>query len=152
MKYTIALAVFAAGALAQSSTITSAPAAPSASLSPELQCVAKCDDSDVTCKAACLGIARPNESQAIDTNECAAKCDQGDGSPEATDKYAKCQQDCFYSLFPSSQTIAPFAPGGASTAAGAAASATDAAGSAASSGKFWPPPSAFGGSLDIDTS
>lgn len=131
MKYAAVLAAFAAGALAQSGT-TSAPV-PSATLSPQLQCVAKCAGGDVTCQAACLGIARPNESQAIETNECAAKCDQGNGSPEATDKYAKCQQDCFYSKFPSSQTIAPFAPGAASTAAGAGASATSAAGSAAGS-------------------
>ena len=132
MKYAAVLAAFAAGALAQSGTVTSGPA-PSATLSPQLQCVAKCNGGDVTCQAACLGIARPNESQAIETNECVAKCDQGNGSPEATEKYAKCQQDCFFSKFPSSQTIAPFAPGAASTAGSAGASATSAAGSAAGS-------------------
>ncbi|KAF2634941.1 hypothetical protein P280DRAFT_554170 [Massarina eburnea CBS 473.64] len=132
MKYAIVLAAFAAGALAvpqQSGTITSAPAAASVTLGPQLSCVATCKAGDVTCQAACLGIARPNESQVIDTNECAAKCDQGDGSPEATNKYAECQQNCFYSKFPSSQTAFGAGNAVASSAASAGASVTDSAGS-----------------------
>jgi hypothetical protein len=88
----------------------------------------QCDDSDVTCKAACLGNARPNASQVIETNECAAKCDQGDGSTEDSIAYGKCVDSCINSLFPSSQTA--FAPGGAG---GAAASASGSAASAAAS-------------------
>ncbi|KAF1959153.1 hypothetical protein CC80DRAFT_533363 [Byssothecium circinans] len=128
MKYATALVALAAGALAQSGTITSAPA-PSASLSPQLTCVATCKAGDVTCQAACLGIARPNESQVNETTECAAKCDQGDGSPEATKKYADCQQSCFFSKFPSSQTAFGAGNGAASSGASAGASATNSAGS-----------------------
>lgn len=138
MKYSAALLALAAGVFAlpqeSGSSITSAPVA-SASLTPQVSCALSCDPADVTCQAACLGIARPNSSQAVETNECAAKCDQGDGSPSATEKYAKCQQDCFASLFPSTQTIAPFAPGAASSAgASAGASATGSSSGAASTG------------------
>jgi len=140
MKYSAALLALAAGVFAlpqeSGSSITSAPVA-SASLTPQVSCALSCDPADVTCQAACLGIARPNSSQAVETNECAAKCDQGDGSPSATEKYAKCQQDCFASLFPSTQTIAPFAPGAASSAgASAGASATGSSSGAASTGKW----------------
>lgn len=134
MKYSIALVALAAVAFAlpqEQSSITSAPA-PSASLDPRIaslmSCVQSCDPTDVTCQAQCAGVARPNSSQAVETNECAAKCDQGDGSKEQTEAYAKCQADCFASLFPSTQTAAPFAPGAASSgAAGTTASGSNSA-------------------------
>jgi hypothetical protein len=66
-----------------------------------------CDPGDVTCQAQCVGVARPNSSQVVETNECAAKCDQGSGSPEDTQKFADCQQDCYAKYFPSSQTLTP---------------------------------------------
>lgn len=129
MKYSFAIAALAAVVFAlpqQDSTITSAPA-PTPSLDPAtaslVSCVNKCDASDVTCKAQCVGVARPNSSQAVETNECAAKCDQGDGSPAATEAYAKCQAACFESLFPSTQTVAPFAPGSPSSGAAPSGSA-----------------------------
>lgn len=135
MKYTAALIALAAGALAlpqEASSITSAPTA-SVSLTPTQSCLASCSAGDVTCQAACVGVARPNSSQAVETNECAARCDQGDGSPEATEAYAKCQQDCFASLFPSTQTLAPFAPGAASS--GAAGASASGSGGAAATGR-----------------
>jgi len=67
-----------------------------------------------------LGNARPNASQAIATNECAAKCDQGNGSPESAIAYAKCIDGCINSLFPSSQTA--FGPGAAASNAAASGS------------------------------
>lgn len=146
MKYSVAILAFAAGVFAfpqDSASITSAPV-PSASLTPAVSCVLDCAAGDVTCQAACMGNARPNSQQVVDTNECAAACDQGSGSKEDTEAYAKCQQDCFASLFPSSQTNFQGAAGGVSSAASAAASAassavasaTNAAGSAVSSGKL----------------
>ncbi|KAF2442439.1 hypothetical protein P171DRAFT_474804 [Karstenula rhodostoma CBS 690.94] len=142
MKYSVAILAFAAGVLAlpQDASITSAPVA-SASLTPAVSCVLDCEAGDVTCQAACMGNARPNSQQVVDTNNCAAACDQGSGSKEDTEAYAKCQQDCFASLFPSSQTNFQGAAGGVSHAASAAASAassavasaTNAAGSAVSS-------------------
>jgi hypothetical protein len=80
-----------------------------------------CDAGDVTCQAACLGNARPNASQAVATNECAANCDQGDGSTEASDAFGACQAACINSLFPSSQTA--FAGAGAAVASSAASAA-----------------------------
>ncbi|KAJ4345487.1 uncharacterized protein N0V89_011619 [Didymosphaeria variabile] len=145
MKYSIAVLAFAAGVLAlpqESASITSAPtSAASPSLTPQVSCIQECDAGDVTCQAACMGNARPNASQVVETTECAANCDQGSGSKEDTEKYAKCQQDCYASLFPSSQTNFQGAVGGVSSAASAAASgvssavasATNAAGSAAAS-------------------
>jgi len=136
MKYSIAILAVTAGVLAlpqESASITSAPVA-SATLTPQVSCILDCPEGDVTCQAACQGIARPNSSQAAETNECAAKCDQGDGSPSDTEAYAKCQADCFASLFPSTQTNFPGAAGGAASAAtSAAASVTSAVGSAVSS-------------------
>jgi hypothetical protein len=130
-----AVLFFAIGvfALPQDASVTSAPtsAAPIPSgLSPAISCAMACNAGDVTCQAACLGNARPNASQAIETNECAAKCDQGDGSTEASDAFAECQAACINSLFPSSQTA--FGVGGgaavaASSAAVAAASVTNSA-------------------------
>ncbi|KAF1932305.1 uncharacterized protein M421DRAFT_288794 [Didymella exigua CBS 183.55] len=126
MKYTAVLFAFAAGAFAQSSTITSAPATTAAAgTSPSISCVSACAAGDVTCQASCLGIARPNSSQAVETTECAAKCDQGDGTAEATQKYSDCVQGCIASLFPSSQTVS--IPGAAAAASGSGASGSAAA-------------------------
>ncbi|CBX95340.1 hypothetical protein IAQ61_004160 [Plenodomus lingam] len=128
MKYSAVL-LFAVGAFAtpQDPTVTNAPASPSppSGLTGPVSCALACDAGDVNCQAACLGNARPNASQAIATNECAARCDQGDGTPAATDAYAKCVSDCISNLFPSSQTgvlpnvgPAPVAPTSTASAAG----------------------------------
>jgi len=128
MKYAVIIASLALGAFAlpqdQASTITSAPPAASYSATPQQKCAEKCDAADVTCKAECFGVARPNTSQILETTECAMKCDQGSGSPEDTKKYADCQQACFASFFPSSQTL-----GGPAPASNAAATGTAATGS-----------------------
>lgn len=141
MKY-IAILALAVGALARpqdASSITSAPpTAASAALTPQVSCALACNPGDVTCQAACLGIARPNSSQVVETNECAAKCDQGDGSPAATEKFSQCVQACISSHFPSSQTAfggpGNAAPSGAASSAGATGAVQSAASSAAASG------------------
>jgi hypothetical protein len=135
MKYSAIIVSLAVGAFAvpQASTITSPPASvASASLTPQVSCALACPSGDVTCQAACVGIARPNSSQAVETTECAEKCDQGDGSPAATEKYSQCVQACIASFFPSSQTAAV---GGASS--GAPAATTGSAGASASGKIFW---------------
>jgi len=144
MKYATIIVALAIGAFARpqdASTVTSAPpSAASAALTPQVSCVLACPSGDVTCQAACVGVARPNSSQVVETNECAAQCDQGDGSAEATEKYAECQQACFASLFPSSQTAfgAPAGSDVPSQAASNSASATGPVPSAASSGASQP--------------
>ena len=108
MKYAAVLLALAAGAFAipQAASITPAPATPStpSGLTPAVSCALACTAGDVTCQAACLGNARPNTSQVLATNDCVAKCDQGDGSAAAIAAYSKCTQNCINSLFPSSQT------------------------------------------------
>lgn len=142
MKYSAVLLALAVGAFAmpqEASQVTSAPAVTQTpSLTPQQSCAVACDPADVTCQAACLGIARPNSSQAVATNECAAKCDQGSGSPEDTQKFSDCVQSCIASLFPSSQTVG--VPGAASnapasgTGAGASNSAAPTGSAASGSG------------------
>lgn len=85
-----------------------------------------------------MGIARPNTSQVVETNECAAKCDQGDGSKADSDKFSDCVQSCIASFFPSSQTLGVGAPA-ASSVLSNAASVTGSAGAAVSSGKLHAP-------------
>jgi hypothetical protein len=129
MKYTVILA-FVAGAFAiPQASITGAPAATSipSGLSPAISCALACTPGDVMCQAGCLGNARPNASQVVDTNNCAAKCDQGDGSVEASNAFSNCVQGCINSLFPSSQTA--FAPGAAQGASSVAARASATGGS-----------------------
>jgi len=132
MKYSaIVLSALFAGAFAHpqaSATVTPAASIVSG-LTPAQTCIAACPAGDVNCQAACVGAAHPNSSQVVDTTQCAMKCDQGDGTPAATAAYAKCQQACIASFFPTSQTIAANA---ASVAASSAASGT-ASGAEASS-------------------
>ncbi|KAJ4325128.1 hypothetical protein N0V94_000842 [Neodidymelliopsis sp. IMI 364377] len=133
MKYSTALLAFAVGAFAQSS-VTSAPTTTATpEVSPQISCVYACEAGDVTCQASCLGAARANSSQAVETTECAEKCDQGDGSKEATDKYSQCVQSCIASFFPSSQTGANV-PGAAASSAAASGTGAHSANPTASNG------------------
>ncbi|KOS16688.1 hypothetical protein ESCO_004881 [Escovopsis weberi] len=88
----LASGLFAVAVSAQSS------ASPSESLSPaqaaELECLNSCKPDDVNCKAHCEKIPSPNASQAVSTNNCVAKCSQGDGSAAATKAYEQCVSAC----------------------------------------------------------
>jgi hypothetical protein len=127
MKYSIILLSLLSTAFAApqaaSSTITSAASVVSAGLTPAQTCIASCPAGDVNCQAACVGAAHPNSSQVDQTTECAMKCDQGDGSPAATEKYSQCVQSCISSYFPTSQTVAA-APAGSGVVSSAASGAT----------------------------
>jgi hypothetical protein len=120
MKYSAVILALVAGVFAvPQASITSAPSAPRPSgLTPQVSCALDCTPGDVMCQAACLGNARPNASQIVDTNKCAAACDQGSGSKQDSDAYGVCQQSCIASFFPSSQTA--FAPGAGQVASGSA--------------------------------
>ncbi|OCL09321.1 hypothetical protein AOQ84DRAFT_291452 [Glonium stellatum] len=132
MKYSIVLLSLLATAFAvpqgASSTITSAASVVSAALTPAQSCIASCSAGDVNCQAACVGAAHPNSSQVDQTTQCAMGCDQGDGSPAATEKYSQCVQACISSYFPTSQTVAA-APAGSGVAS-TGASGTGATGAA----------------------
>lgn len=135
MKYSTVL-LFAVGAFAipqdnNKPDNAGTSALPEPSLTPAVKCVMACPAGDVNCQAACMGNARPNASQAIETNECAAKCDQGDGSTPAAQAYAKCVDNCINSLFPSSQTQFQGAPGAGAPAPTSGASPTRTGGSSA---------------------
>lgn len=122
MKFSTALisAALVAFAAAQSTTSTSEIPKTSQAL-----CLEDCDDSDVTCRAACLGVPRPNEEQIAETDKCSRACDQGKGSPEDIEAYGQCLLACVDSHF------LPTSVGGgaAPTGSGAAPTGTDAAGS-----------------------
>lgn len=120
-------------AFSVSSTVALSDASTSVSQTPLQTCIAACPLGDVTCQATCVGSARPNESQVNQTNECAAQCDQGDGSPAATDRYSQCVQSCIASYYPSSQTLTGVVGGVATTAASNAASMTSGAAASVSS-------------------
>lgn len=131
MKYSAVILSFALGVFAlpqeASSVTTPAPSAPSVSFTPQQTCAAACADDDVTCKAECFGVARPNTSQILETTQCAMDCDQGSGSPEDTKAYGDCQQACYAKYFPSSQTLGVGGPAPASSAGGAAPTGSDGA-------------------------
>ena len=101
MKYSVILAgafVSAVWAIPQATQT-------SVSLSPQATCLAKCPVTDLNCQALCVGSAHPNEEQVNKTTQCAEKCDQGDGSPEDTQKYSDCVQKCIANNFPTTSTI-----------------------------------------------
>lgn len=101
-------------------------------------CLGKCKESDVTCRAQCLGSAAPNEGAANATNECVGKCPKGDGSQSGTDQYAQCLNNCINKIFLST-SVAPAATGNSGSGSGSgspsgAASATSGGGSASTRG------------------
>ena len=106
---------------ARDSSITTSPSATttSYSLSPVATCLAACSAGDVQCEAACVGSAHPNSLQVNQTDDCVAKCPQGDGSESASEQYSTCVQGCISSYYPSTQTVA-----GASVATVTSVSAT----------------------------
>ncbi|KAL1956312.1 hypothetical protein VTO42DRAFT_7395 [Malbranchea cinnamomea] len=73
--------------------------APTPSLSPEARCALECPEGDVCCQADCLRIPCPSHPMATDTTDCVAHCDQGEGSPEDTEAFARCVQQCIDTHF-----------------------------------------------------
>jgi len=94
MKFSAVLLSAASVALVAANTTTPAPATTQLAYSSEQQkCLDGCG-SDLNCQAECLGAPGPNSTMLGKVHDCYAKCDQGDGSPEATEKFAKCGQAC----------------------------------------------------------
>ncbi|KAI9784766.1 MAG: hypothetical protein M1839_001496 [Geoglossum umbratile] len=127
-------------AVPQSSATSSAPT-PTISQTPQEICLGKCKPGDVDCQAACIVVPAPNQSMVNDTHDCAAKCNQGSGSPSDTEKFSACVQGCITSHFFSATPTAgsPGASGSASASATGSASGTSkatgtASGSASKSG------------------
>jgi len=86
----VAPGLFAALAVAaQTSTVSIDPAQAS-----QAACLKKCDAGDVDCQAHCISVPSPNQSQANATNECVAKCPQGNGSAAQTNAYKNCIDQC----------------------------------------------------------
>ncbi|OLN88717.1 hypothetical protein CCHL11_01794 [Colletotrichum chlorophyti] len=150
MRFT---SVFVAGAFAllanaQSTTSTAASAA-SSEQAAIAKCLEGCPATDVGCQSKCVPVPNPNEDQVNQTTECVAKCDQGDGSPEATEKYAQCSAKCVNDYYFSASAGTPSPtnaagsgsgsgsgssrPANGNTAATASGSATGAAASASGS-------------------
>ncbi|KAH0544205.1 hypothetical protein FGG08_001650 [Glutinoglossum americanum] len=118
-------------------TETSAAPVPTHTPTPQEICLGKCSPSDVDCQAACITVPAPNQSMANETHDCAAKCNQGNGSPSDTEAYSNCVQGCissyFYSTGGSAATAKPNASGSAS--AGSAAATGTGTGAATGTGK-----------------
>ncbi|KAF4782291.1 hypothetical protein HER10_EVM0010266 [Colletotrichum scovillei] len=136
MRFTsiIVTGAFAVLAAAQSTTTTSASAASSAQAVIE-KCLSGCPATDVNCQAKCISVPNPNEDQVNKTTACVAKCDQGDGSAAATDRYAQCTSKCIAENYWSSGS-SPAATAGSGSGSGSSGSATaaTATGSAAATG------------------
>lgn len=131
------LFAMAAGLVAAQSTPSPTTSAPIPSHTPTVieQCVARCPAGDVRCQADCVGNPRPDEGQVNRTTECAAKCVQGDGTLEQTERYAACQQECIRKeFFPISATNGGAAPTGANRATGSNAPTGSGTGSRAPTG------------------
>jgi hypothetical protein len=121
MKFSTALISAALVAFAAAQTTTSTSEIPKTT---QEICLEDCGDSDVTCRAGCLGVPRPNEEQIAETDKCSRACDQGEGSPEDIEAYGQCLLACVDSHF------LPTSVGGtAPTGSGAAPTGTDGAGS-----------------------
>lgn len=86
------------------SAISSPPSTTSWALTPAQICLQSCTAGDVNCEAQCIGSAHPNSVQVSETNECAAKCPQGNGTYSESSDYASCLQACISSYYPTSQT------------------------------------------------
>lgn len=118
--FAIILAALAASVVAQNESPTptgtgNTPASTEGSYSEETkECLSGCPTGDVKCQAACLNNPFPTEEDANRTTECAEECDQGDGSPDDTERFAQCVQGCISSFFP----MQSGGPGGASPTGG----------------------------------
>ncbi|KAF7558325.1 hypothetical protein G7046_g5829 [Stylonectria norvegica] len=86
--------IFVSGALAVLASAASTTVGLTPAQSSAAACIDKCDVGDVDCQSHCVAVPSPSDDQANDTTKCAAACDQGDGSAEATQKYSTCVQDC----------------------------------------------------------
>lgn len=95
--------IFSAGLIAcvvADATTTSTEPFPTSSYDdPTVKCLAACAETDVSCRATCLGVPTPSEDDVNKSTQCAMKCDQGSGSPEDTKKYGECQFACYSSYF-----------------------------------------------------
>jgi len=96
MKFSTAIISAALVAFAAAQTTTSTTEIPKTS---QAICLEACDESDVNCRAACLGVPRPNEEDIAATEKCARACDQGNGTPEDIDAYGQCLLTCYDTHF-----------------------------------------------------
>ncbi|WQF77936.1 hypothetical protein CDEST_02950 [Colletotrichum destructivum] len=131
-----ALAILASAQATSTSTAVSAASSEQAVIT---ECLKGCPATDVNCQSKCISVPNPNESQVNQTTACVAACDQGDGSPEDTQKYSDCSQNCIKQYFFSAGgTPAATAGSGSGSAAsgGASAATASASGSGAAASAF----------------
>ncbi|KKA26388.1 hypothetical protein TD95_001378 [Thielaviopsis punctulata] len=134
MRYSTAIAIFAAAVSAQSTTTSSAAAASTSGLtSAEVKCLSKCGDTDMTCRAACVPVPNPNAAQANATNNCIADCPQGNGTVAETNKYIECKLACINEYYYNTESGTPTSTGKAGSGSSATGSAASATGTGSSS-------------------
>jgi len=104
MKFTTVLfsaALIAGVSAASTATTTStAPVNTDSSYGPQVDaCMDDCEETDVSCRATCLGSPNPTEEQINETTKCSAKCPQGNGTEAETKAYGDCQRACVEKYF-----------------------------------------------------
>lgn len=121
MRFTsfIVAGAFAVAARAQTTTAPEpeeTSGSPTVSLDPVqssiIACLDSCDPDDVGCLARCNPVPNPNEDQALDTIDCVAQCEQGNGTEEETAAYIECSNRCVNEHFFSSGVGTPEPTGG----------------------------------------
>lgn len=80
-----------------------------------IRCIEACKPGDVNCTSKCIAVPNPDEDAVNATNDCAAKCPQGNGSEAETKKFSDCVQGCIGKhYFTATAGVPPAATGGAS--------------------------------------
>lgn len=121
----VAHAQSSSGTVQQTATSTgSSSPAQSSVVSLITQCLDKCDPADTKCRANCVAVPSPNDDSANATTQCAAKCNQGNGSAEQNVAWGECVAECIKNHYYAS-TGTPNATGAAGNGSGSgSASAT----------------------------
>lgn len=111
MRFTSALVAgslaIAASAQEPSATVSIDPAQQSV-----IDCIDECDATDIGCLARCNPVPNPNDDQVEAAHDCISDCDQGDGTLEQTEAYARCQAACVKEHYYDSTAGTPEPTGG----------------------------------------
>ncbi|KXJ88235.1 hypothetical protein Micbo1qcDRAFT_166877 [Microdochium bolleyi] len=114
----VAHAQSTSGTVQQTATSTGSSApAQSSVVSLITQCLDKCDPADTKCRANCVAVPSPNDDSANATTQCAAKCNQGNGSAEQNVAWGECVAECIKNHYYAS-TGTPNATGAAGNGSG----------------------------------
>lgn len=99
-----------------SQTLDAATAAQSSAQAELIRCLNEdCEPEDVNCRAACLAVPFPSDTQANNTVNCVAACPIGKGTEADNNAYTKCTSDCVSANYYNPSSGTPQPTGGASS-------------------------------------